>query len=309
MTKNGKGTKTRKIIRDPDGPFNLAIDRKPETRYLHMQTQFVHIGFDGRRTGDETYLLPLSCVPAELSGESLDRYTCKEFGLRKNGGPIVSIPALELWEYRFDPVSGGSGHGPVFGIPHDRFEALTDSQGNDLPPEIRYAVYNNFIDFHALNDVFPRPMKSGKGIQDLKFVGDRIVHAAAFTEAPVSLGTTIRQGSVFRNGEITLELKGIGIVDGAACALIGYDSGECTLKMIIRISDKAEAVTEGGSQYKGDLYLDLETGWVRKATLDEFVVTRTSGSGIPDTINSYTVRHLLLRSISREEFGRNLGEL
>lgn len=274
-----------------------------------MQTQFVHIGFDGKRTGVETYLLRLRCIPAALSGKNLDEYTCGDFGLQLDAGGITTIPALKLFTYRFDLMSGIADKGPVFGIPHERFEGMTDSMGNKLPPDIRYAVYNNFIDFHALNDIFSRPMKFGKGIQELKSFGDRIVHAAAFTEAPVSLGTTVKPGSVFRNGEVTLELKGISVIDEAACALVGYDSGESTLKMTIVLSKDQEVVTQGGSEYKGDICIDLETGWVRRVTLDEFVVTETEATNAPTKTHGYTVRHLLLRLISQQEFEKGLALL
>jgi hypothetical protein len=298
----------KQLNRDLKGPFDLSIDRKQETQYFHMQTQFIHIGFDGKRTGVETYLLKLSCTPGRLSGRNLDEYTCEEFGLQLNAGSIITIPALKLFTYKFDLMSGIVGKGPVFGIPHEPFEGLTDSMGNKLSPDIRYAVYNNFIDFHTFNDVFSRPMKFGKGIQELKFPGDRVVHASAFTEAPVSLGKTIKPGSVFRNGQVALELKGISVVDDAACALVGYDSGESTLKMTIALDKDRDALMEGGSEYKGDIYIDLETGWVRKVTLDEFVVTQSGvvTANAPTKIYGYTVRHILLHLISQQEFEKGL---
>jgi hypothetical protein len=306
-TQASKEEAFQRLRQDLRGPFDLSIDRKPETQYFHMQTQFVHFGFDGKRTGVETYLLRLRCIPAALSGKNLDEYMCREFGLQLNTGGIATIPALKFFTYRFDLMSGIDRKGPVFGIPHELFEGITDSMGNKLSPDIRYAVYNNFIDFHMLVDIFSRPMKFGKGIQDLKFVGDRVIHAAAFTEAPFSLGTAIKQGSVFRNGEVTLELKGISVIDGAVCALVGYDSGESTLKMIMALSKDQEVVTKGGSEYKGDIYIDLETGWVRKVTLDEFVVTETETANAPTKIHGYTVRHILLRLISQQDFEKQIS--
>jgi len=247
----------------------------------------------------ETYLLRLRCVPAALSGKSLDEYTCQEFGLQLNGESIATIPALKLFSYQFNMMSGIDGKGPVFGIPHERFENMTDSMGNKLSPDVRYAVYNNFIDFHSLNDVFSRPMKFGKGIQELKYFGDKVVHASAFTEAPISLGTAVKPGSIFHNGEITLEFKGICIIDGVTCAIVGYDSGESNLGMTIVLGKSLDAMIKGGSEYKGDMYIDLETGWVRKVTLDEFVVTETETTNSPSKVHGYTVRHLLLRLVDQ----------
>ena len=213
---------------------------------------------------------------------------------------IATIPALQLWDYQFDLISGIK-RGSVFGIPHERFEDLVDSKGNRLSPDVRYAIYNNFIDFHSLNDIFSRPM-FGKGIEQLKNIGDRIVHASAFIETPLSLGTAIKPGSVFKNGEVTLELKGISVVNGSACALVGYDSGESTLKVTLALSNNKDAITKGGSEYKGDIYIDLETGWVKKATLDEFVVTETKTTSESIKTHQYTIRHLCLRLISEQEF-------
>jgi hypothetical protein len=281
------------------GPFDFSIDRKSETQYFHMQTQFIHIGFDGERTGMETYLLRLRCIPAALSGKNLDEYTCQEFGLQLNGESIVTIPALKLFSYQFNMMSGIDGKSPVFGIPHERFEDLTDSMGNMLSPDIRYAVYNNFIDFHSLNDIFSRPMKFGKGIQELKYFGDKVVHATAFTEAPINLGTAVKHGSIFRNGEVTLEFKGICIIDGVTCAIVGYDSGESNFRMTFALGNGLDAMTKGGSEYKGDMYIDLETGWVRKVTLDEFVVTEAETTNSPSKVYGYTVRHLLLRLVDK----------
>lgn len=299
----------QELVRDLRGPFNLSIDRRPVAQYFRMQTQFIHMGFDGKRTGVETYMLRLRCNPGALSGNNLDEYTCQEFGLQLNNGGIATIPALKLFTYRFNLMSGIDGKGPVFGIPQEPFNGLTDDAGRKLPPDIRYAVYNNFIDFHALNDVFSRPMKFGKGIQELKHAGDRVVHASAFTEAPISLGTTIRPGSVFHNGNVTLELKGLSVVDEAACALVGYDSGESTLRMTIALGEGQEALIEGGSEYKGDIYIDLETGWVRKVTLDEFVVTHSRATNAPNKVLGYTVRHVMLRLVSQQQFEESFSIL
>jgi hypothetical protein len=291
------------------GTFDLSIQRQPETQHYHMQTQFIHMGFDGRRTGVETYLVRQRCRPAAISGKKLDEYTCREFGLKLNDGPVATLPALRSFTYQFDPMAGVLGKGPMFGIPQEPFRGMRDSLGNPLPPDVCYAAYNNFVDFHALSDVFPRPMKFVKGIEELKSVGDRIVHPGAFTEAPVSLTGVVRSGSVFRNGELALELKGVSLVDQRPCALVNYDSGESTLRMAFIRGDSEDLMTEGGSEYQGDLYIDLTSGWVRKVTLNEFVVTQTSTASRPNKVPGYTVRHILLRLISQQEFEQSISVL
>jgi hypothetical protein len=300
---HGAGAPALERLRDDLGhPFDLSKERTPEVQSYRMQTQFIHLGFDGARTGVETYVLLIRCIPAAVSGGSLDEYRCREFGVQLGKTPLTTLPSLRSFTYRFDYLSGVTAKGPLFGIPHEPFESMTDSLGNPLAPEICYATYNNFVDFHALCDVFPRPLRYIKGVEQLKSLGDRIVHPGAFTEAPVSLGGVVRPGSVFRNGELSLELKGVGLVDGRPCALVNYDSGEATLRMSFAHGADEDVKMEGGSEYTGDIYIDLTSGWVRRVTLDEFVVTQTSTASRPTNVPGYTARHIQLRMLSQAEF-------
>jgi hypothetical protein len=291
---------SEQLLQDLRGPFDLSAERKRETIYFRMDTQYIRLGFNGKRTGTETYILKLRCIPDTPPGRNGDQYTCSEFMLQVNNEPAATIPALKDWTYGFNPTR------PLFGIPQSMFETVTDSLGNSLHFSIRYAIYDNFLDFHMLNDLFALPMIYGHGIQDINTIGQRVVHAASFIEAPVKMGTDFKPGSIFRNGEVTLELKGISIVDGVPCALVGCDSGESILKMIMPLAKEQESITEGGSEYEGDIYIDLATRWVRKATLDEFVVTETAVPDSAKTIESYTVRHIVLRLIDLDEFKRKL---
>jgi hypothetical protein len=295
-----------KLAGDLERSFDLAAARTPQVQYFRMETIVVHIGFDGKRTGTEDFILTLKSVPAALSGKGGDEYTCKDFLYKTNDGKAVSIPALTGWSYVFVLTpTGRDEKGQVLGIPHAKFENLVDSGGKKIPVNVSYFAYNAFVDFHSFNDVFARPTQEGKGIQNLTRIGQRIIHDSAFSEPPTNLGAGIKEGSVFRNGEISLEFKGVSVVDGAACALVGYDSGESTLKMIVAAGPNADIVTTGGSQYKGDLFIDLATRRVRKATMDEFVVSQTTVPGVPQKVDGYTVRHLLLRNITREEYEKN----
>ncbi|MEN6560022.1 MAG: hypothetical protein ABFD52_04525 [Acidobacteriota bacterium] len=291
------------------GPFDLAGPVAPEVRYYVQRTEFVHFGFDGRRTGIETYTVKMKVVPAALSGKGGDEYTVRQFIVRAGEGEPETIPSLAGWSYVFKSnASGRDEKGQVLGIPHDKFEALVTNTGRKIPGIGNYPIYNSFIDFHAFNDEFARPVEVGKGIQDLTAIGQTVRHASAFTEPPVNLGSAIREGSAFRNGDVRLTFKGIGLVDGAACAVVGYDSGESTLKMIMPQPDGRDMVTEGGSQYVGDIYIDLAGRWVRKVTMDEHVVTETRLAAAAGTagqrFQGYTVRHLLTRQVGREEYER-----
>jgi hypothetical protein len=299
----------QRLRQDLELPLDLSIERTAEPQCFHMQTQFIHLGFDGKRVGVETYLLRLRYVPASLSGNHLDGYTCSEFGVQLGDDRVATLPRLRGLSYRFDYMSGVIGNGPLFGIPQEPFQDLTDDRGHPLAPDICYATYNNFVDFHALSDVFPRPLKFIKGIEQLKSVGDRIVHPGAYSEAPVSLSGVVRPGSSFRNGRLTLELKGVSLVDDRPCALVNYDSGESTLRMAFIRGDREDMLMEGGSEYTGDIYVDLTSGWVRKVTLDEFVVTQSSTPSQPDKVPGYTARHILLRLIPQHEFEKPISVL
>lgn len=297
----------RKIPVDLGGPFDLAGERTPEVRYYLQETIVIHFGFDGRRTGKETYALKLRRLPAPLSGKGGDEYTVREFSVKSGDGVAETIPSLAGWSYVFSPgPTGRDEKGQVLGIPHARFENLTTSRGTKLSAIAAYPVYNSFIDFHAFCDVFARPTADGGGIQDLRTIGQEIVHASAFSEPPVNLGSGIKEGSVFRNGEVKLVFKGLSQVDGAACAVVGFDSGESTLRMIVPLGPDKDVVTVGGSEYLGDIFIELATRWVSRVRLDEFVVTETqlpgTAAGAGQKIPAYTVRHLLIRLISREEY-------
>jgi hypothetical protein len=216
-------------------------------------------------------------------------------------GQEVEIPALAGWSYVFrDESERIDGEGQVLGIPHDKFEGLVDSSGAPLPPGVAYAVYNSFIDFHAFCNNFARPVESGSGIQDLIGIGQKIVHAAAFTEPPVNLGSNIAEGSFFRNGEVTLEFKGLSAVAGVPCALVGYDSGESSFTMIMEPTPDMQVWAVGASHYYGDLYIELGSKWVRKATMGELVVTKVT-MGDQKLPNAVIERSLTIETVPEDE--------
>ena len=95
------------------------------------------------------------------------------------------------------------------------------------------------------------------------------MHAAASTTGPVDLGSNVAEGSYYKNGEVTLEFKGIGVVNGVACALLGVDSGRGSFAMALRPAPNVEIKTTGGSRYKADIYVNLATHWVSRVDADE----------------------------------------
>ena len=241
---------------------------------------------DGKRLGTDIYRLRLNCDPAP-PGKEGDKYICTSFTLHPHGGVEASIPALTKWAYTFKP-SGGT-NGEIFGINRDKFESLVDSAGKLLPPDKAFHVYNAFIDFHTFCNVFAQRASAGGGVQDLRRIGDKVVHASAFSEPSVG------PGSFFKNGKVTLEFKGLSQINAKPCALIGYDSGQSTFKM---------TQTTGSSHYFGDIYKDLASGWVQKASMTEIVVSETRLPAPADKANAVIERLIEIQNVTPKEFER-----
>ncbi|UCD49998.1 MAG: hypothetical protein JSW27_21015 [Phycisphaerales bacterium] len=284
--------------------FDLGAGRSAEVQYFVMTSKLINYALDGTRLGTDTMRIHLKCVPAGVSGRQADQYTCAKFTIEFAGSPEVEVPALRNWTYDFGPLMTGIDEkGQVFGIDHAKFENLVDANGKPISPDKSYHVYNAFIDFHGFCNAFACPMPGeGKGIEDLKRIGDRIVHAAAFSEPPVNLGSNVGEGSTFKNGEVTLALKGLSAVDGRACAIVAYDSGASSFQMKMKPMPNMEIQSVGSSHYQGDLYVDLATRWVRKATMYELVVTETRLPMPPDKINSVIERDIVIRNVTEQEF-------
>jgi len=288
-----------KIVSILQQGFDHAGERSPETQNYSIETKLVHFALDGKRSRVDTFKLLLEIIPAGLSGKNGDEIICRNFTVQKGTESPASIPALEGWSYIFK--KGFDEQGRVFGIDHDRFENLKTGEGRSLPPDTAYFVYNTFIDFHSFCNVFAERTEEGKGIQDLKTIGKKIIHASAFTEPPVNLGSNIAEGSTFKNGEVTLEFKGLSLVDNRPCSVIEFDSGESSFNMIMKPMPTMLVKTSGGSHYKGDLYIDLESNWVQKVVMGELVVSETTLPMPPHKVNSVIERTTIILSISQTE--------
>lgn len=281
--------------------FNLAGAHSPTTQYFVMESKLIIYVLDGKRLGTDIYRLHLKCVPAQLAKTAGDEYTCSRFTVQQGEAAETAIPALENWTYVFKGPEPDE-KGQVLGIDHSKFVSLVDAEGKALPTDKTYHVYNAFIDFHAFCNVFADPTPSGNGIQNLKKIGQKIVHTAAFSEPPVNLGDNILAGSFFKNGEVTLEFKGVSVVNGKSCALLAYDSGESSFKMLMRLTPEMEIRTIGSSHYFGDIYKDLATQWVQKVTMAELVVSETTLPMPPNKVNNVIERNIVIRNVSESEF-------
>lgn len=280
--------------------FNLAGNRSHETQYYVMQSELITYALDGKRMGKDIYKLHLEWVPAKMAGKAGDEFTCAKFTVQLGDAPQVTIPILANWSYSLS--EGIDDKNQVFGIDHIKFENLKDSNGYLIPTDKAYHVYNAFIDFHAFCNVFSERTSEGNGIQNLKKIGRKIVHSAAFSEPPIHLGKDIAEGSFFKNGEITLEFKGLSLVNDKQCALLGVDSGESSFKMIVKPTPEFEVVAVGRSHYKGDIFKDLASNWVQKVVFDEMVVTEATMPMPPNKVNSIVERNIVILNVSKREY-------
>ena len=277
--------------------YNLVPQHSKDTQYYEMESKLQKHAPDGTPQGWDIYRLYLRCVPSADTSRG-DEYTCLKFTVQINNSAEVLIPSLTNWKYFFSLHAGYDKKGQVFGIDHGKFENLTEENGKMLPIENSYHVYNAFIDFHSMS-VFAEKTTAGNGVQNLKRIGDEIVHAASFTQPPVNLGSQIAEGSYFKNGEIILAFKGLGLVNKKACALLECDSGESSFYMLTKPMANMEVTTKGSSHYWGDIYKDLSTGWIQKAILHEMVISETNVPGMANKINAVVERSISIKNVKR----------
>lgn len=295
---------TRTLANDADHlhrTFDLVPARSSEVQYFTMESRMLSYALNGDRIGTDIFRVFLKCTP----GKDGNEFTCVKFTVQLANASESEIPSLRGWSYifRIDP-SGTDEKGQVFGIDHAKFANLVDANGHTLTPDKAYHVYNAFIDFHSICDVFAEHAAGGKGIQDLTTIGQTIVHAAAYSEPTVHLGDNIEKGSTFRNGKVTMEFKGLSLVGDQECALVDYDSGESSFTMKMKPAPTMEIGVVGSSHYKGDIYKDLRTGWVKRATMSELVVSEITLPMPPNKVNTVIERTILLQNVSADELSR-----
>ncbi len=279
--------------------FNLTAPQTSETQFYIMKSENSSYNLDGKKTGTHIYTLFIQWNTAEIKQENKE-FTCHKFFFQKNKNERVTIPALENYRYSF--TGGIDEQQQVFGIDHSKFENLKNSNGQPIPQDQSYHIYNCFIDFHAFCNVFAEPTEEGNGIQHLSEIGDKIIHEAAHSEAPTHLGKNIADGSFFKNGEITLRFTGVGLVNDLNCAIIGLNSGESSFKMIMDIAPEIRVITVGGSRYRGEIYKDLASHWVQKVSFNEVVISETTMPVPPNKINMVVQREIDISNVGQNEF-------
>lgn len=288
---------TKEIL---EQPYNLAGERTPEPQFFILQTIITNYSLDGTRTDKEFYKLYLQCKPAEANGKKVYKYTCSKFEIGSKDSNLVTVPSLDNWSYIFGNTTGGyDNKGQVFGIEHSKFENLIDAKGQHISKPQAYWIYNSFVDFHAFCNVFAEPTDDGAGIQDLSHINQEIIHSSSHSEAPVNLGNNIENGSYYKNGLITLTFTGLGVVNDATCAIVSFDAGEGSFKMKMKPMPSMEIATTGSSHYKGNLFININSFWVEKVIMDEFVLSETTIQGQTSKINSVAERRTTINNVDK----------
>jgi len=282
-----------------DITFDFTQDKLNNPQYFVMNSVSKNYSLDGKLKHTDQYTMYVHYLPAQHSQKKLNAYTCFKFVFQQDSSEAVTIPALKNWSYTF--TSGIDEKNQVFGIDHQRFENLKDENGNILSQGAAYSIYNTFIDFHSFCTYLADPTE-GKGIQHLKKIGQKIVHESAYSEPPINLGSNVKEGSYFRNGEITLELMGLGVIQKKPCAIIHFESGDCFYKLTIQPLPDMEVITKGGSHWRGEMYRDLVTQWVNKVIMNEVVISETILPAPPHKINAVVERNIIIRNLDKDEF-------
>ena len=287
-------SKTRQLLQET---YNLTPQHSKDTQYYEMISRLQPHALDGTPQGWDTYHLFLRCVPSSDPAKG-DEYTCLKFTVEINKMPEAAIPALAGWKYYFLLTANAMDQkGQLFGIDHNKFQDLVDEKGNKILAGNAYHVYNAFIDFHSMS-IFSEKTAWGNGAQDLRKIGDKVIHMASNSQAPVNLGKLVAEGSYFKNGQVTLLFKGLGFVNENTCALLEYDSGESSFSMLMKPMPNVEVTTKGSSHYWGDIYKDLAKGWIQKATLHEMVVSEINVPGA-SKINTVVERSIEIKNIKQ----------
>lgn len=255
--------------------FDFSGKRSNVVQYYNMQSVLISYSLQGNIQEKDVFRVKLKYTPGNTE-EIAPVVTCVKFTIQLGDSAEVEIPILKNWAYKFLKNETGAQKGTaMFGVTHSIFENLKDANNKLIPHEKAYHVYNAFIDFHSFCDVFSECTDTGESIKNLHFIGDKISHAAANLEAPVNLGSKIDEGSTFKNGNITLELTGLSIINDKPCALLTYDSGESTFKMFMTPMPGMKIENHGTSHYFGNIHRSLIDNWMKKATLHEFVTSET----------------------------------
>lgn len=285
--------------------YDFSGTRSSETQFYLVQHEVVTHTSNGKRKAVDIYKMHLACEPGDRTAEEVaDKYTCVDFSVKRKDALEVSIPSLDEWSYAFSKQllneEGLDSQGQIMGISHAKFNNLTDSTGTKLPIELPYQIYSAFTYFHTCCNMLTEPDQFRGGIQDLKRVGDKVIDDTYY-ELPIDLGENILKGSTYKTGETILEFKGLSSVNDAACAIIGYEEVGSSWTAYIQAAPLMKVKTTGGTQIRADIYLDLASLWVKKASYIVTDITKTTLFGIPVEIATIVTTHTI-KKVPEKEF-------
>ena len=95
--------------------------------------------------------------------------------------------------------------------------------------------------------------------------------------------------------------KGLGVIDGKKCAIIGFNERGGGYVMYIRPMPILKVKTKGGTRYSGEIYIDLESLWVKKVNATIIDMTKTTMYGIPVEI-AIPITTLKIESVDQKVF-------
>ena len=246
----------------------LSAPRIAGSASYRFTTEYKTYAPDGTELSSEKTILD-NKIKLDASGKQT--LTCTEFRLVDAEGNELSIPELRGYQNVMQPDAE-----EVLGINHADFVGIKTDDNTPLSPELQYRVYNTFVDFYTFNNVFAQPVPDevGGSIDDLHQIGQVVEHHSAYSSPPVDLADSVKKGSYFKNGRVTLKWKGSSEINGSPCEIVDFDSGESSFEMFMEPAPEMNIHVKGGSQYWGDLLINSDSMWVEEANFIEIVISK-----------------------------------
>lgn len=286
--------------------YDLGRERTTESHFYLVQHEVVTYKSNGKPKSIDIYKMRLMCEPIDQSTRNTAyKYTCTSFTVKRKSSPEIAIPSMEGWSYEFNKQllskEGFDTHGQMMSIPQAKFENLADSNGAKLPIELPYQIYSTFTYFHTCCNMVVEPDQFDKYVGDFKRIGDKNESELSSSELPISLGSVILDGSKYKTGLTELEFKGLSNVDNKSCAIVGYQEIRGSWVTYIQAMPLMKVKTVGGTQIRADIYIDLASLWVQKATYIVTDITKTTLFGIPVDISTIVTTHTI-HAVPKTEF-------
>ena len=98
-----------------------------------------------------------------------------------------------------------------------------------------------------------------------------------------------------------MEFRGLSAVDGNPCAVLRMQEIGGRFRMLIRPMPVLRVKTVGATRLSATLFLDLATGWIRRAEATVIDVTKTTMYGIP-VETSTIISDVRIRALSRDAY-------